>query len=309
MARTFYYKGIQLPQLRGFCSVAQEGSFTAAARALGLSKPTVWQQVRALERELGVTLLDQRGRRAELTAEGRLLLGLIQPHVSGLDSLVRLFETQRAHLQQRLTVASTPYLIAHHLPRPIQAFTEAHPSVRLHLRDDLQGENVVRMVDQGQMDLGFVPYLPDEPRNPYLVYDDLFELEFTLLTAARHPLAHQKRVGPHDLVQYPIIKGGGYNHRILESLLRRHNLLESLHVVMESGSTDIVKKYVGLGIGVAVLYMGDEPDGQPKGLHHRPFGAETPNLSVALVLRKGAHLPQHVQDFCATVRQFLARKK
>src|SRR5262249_49546729 len=122
MSRRFRYKDIQLPQLRSFCLAATQGNFTAAAKALGLSAPTVWEQVRGLERRLGATLLIRRGRMVELTAEGRLLLHLIQPHVSGLDSLERLFEAQRSELPQRLTVASTPNMLAYHLIGPVQEF-------------------------------------------------------------------------------------------------------------------------------------------------------------------------------------------
>lgn len=305
MSRTFYYKGIQLPQLRGFCAVAVEGSYAAAAKALGLSKPTVWQQVRALERELGVTLVEPGARRVELTAEGRLLLDLVQPHVSGLDSLVRLFETQRLHLQQRLLIASTPYLIAHHLPRPIHAYRTAYPNVRLLLRDDFHTDNVLRLIDQGQLDLGMVPYRPDEPRHPHLDFEDLFQLELTLLTPSRHPLAQQKRVTAADLVKHPIIMGAGYNRSALEGLLRRHQVLDGLQVVMESSSTDIIRKYVGMGLGIAALYMGHEPDAPPKGVHLRPLHDDVPPLAVALVLRKGAHQPEHVQKFCALARECL----
>jgi DNA-binding transcriptional LysR family regulator len=235
------------------------------------------------------------------------LLGLVQPHVSGLDSLVRLFETQRLHLQQRLLIASTPYLIAHHLPGPIHAYRTAYPNVRLMLRDDFHADSVLRLIDQGQLDLGVVPYQPDEPRHPHLDFEDLFDLEFTLLTPARHRLAQLKRVTPAELVKEPIIMGGGHNRTALENLLRRHHVLDSLQVVMESSSTDIIRKYVGMGLGIAVLYMGHEPDGPPKGLHLRPM-LDAPRLSVALVLRKGAHQPEHVQKFCALARQCLGTR-
>jgi molybdate transport repressor ModE-like protein len=310
MGRTLYYKGIQLPQLRSFCAVAAHGSFTRAARQLGLSKPTVWQQVRALERELKVTLLRQGGKGVELTPEGRLLLKLIQPHISGLDSLVRLFETQRTELQQALTVASTPYLIAHRLPPVIRAFTRQYPSVRLHLQTDPWTDGVVGRVDQRQVDVGIVPYRPDEPRNPNLEYEYLFDLQFVLLTASQHPLARKKRVSPADLVKYPIIKGLSYNHQALENVLRRHNLLESMHVVMETGSTDIILKYVTMGVGIAVLYAGVDRLEKHPGLHIRPFDSEeTNNLVVALMYRKGAYLPEHVADFCELVRNKLSQPR
>src|SRR5947209_8833707 len=97
------YKEIQLAQLRSFCLAATEGNFTAAAKALDLSASTVWQQVRALERVLQAKLLRRRGRAVELTDEGRLLVELVQPHVSGLDSLRRFFEARRAGVRQELS--------------------------------------------------------------------------------------------------------------------------------------------------------------------------------------------------------------
>jgi DNA-binding transcriptional LysR family regulator len=306
MGKTHYYKGIQLPQLRGFCSVAVNGSFTAAARALGLSKPTVWQQVRALERELKVVLLRPGKHGIELTPEGQLLLKLIQPHLTGLDSLARLFETQRAELQQWLAVISTPYLMAHRLPPVVQEYTQTHPSVRLHLQTELTTEGVIALVDQRRADLGIVPYHPAEVRNINLEYEPLGKLTFMLLTAAKHPLAQKKRVTAQDLVSFPIIKGAGYNRDAMDKVLRRHNLTDRLHVVLESGSTDIVLQYVAMGIGVAVLYIGDlKPHAHLK-LHARPFDPEeTDPLVVALMYRKGAHLPEHVEAFCRLVRRHL----
>src|SRR5262245_44514143 len=125
------YKDIQLPQLRSFCLLASESSFTSVAKALGMAVPTVWIQVRALERKLGTSLLRREGRCVGLTEDGRLLLELIQPHVTGLDSLERLFKARRAETLQQFTIASAPYLFAHYLPEPIRAFAGRYPAVRL----------------------------------------------------------------------------------------------------------------------------------------------------------------------------------
>lgn len=95
MNRTIPYKNIQSPQLRSFCLVATQGSFSAAAEVLQVSVAAVWEQVRALERKLGAELLHRHGRHVELTEEGSLLLDLVQPYLSGLDSLERLFELRR----------------------------------------------------------------------------------------------------------------------------------------------------------------------------------------------------------------------
>src|SRR5438309_2110586 len=134
MSQNHRYKEIQLAQLRSFCLAATEGNFTTAAKALGLSASTVWQQVRALERELKAQLLRRRGREVELTDEGRLLLETVQPHVSGLDSLRRFLEARREGIQKELVVASGAYLFANHLPRPVQQFRVEYPAIQVTLR-------------------------------------------------------------------------------------------------------------------------------------------------------------------------------
>ncbi len=171
MSRRYRYKDIQLPQLRSFCLAATEGNFTAAAKVLGLSPSTVWEQVRSLERRLGASLMIRRGRAVELTREGQLLLDLIQPHVSGLDSIERLFQSSRAALPGRLTIASTPYLLGYHLIEPIRAFSAAPPDVAVNVRASIRLEDVAEQVERGQADLGIVGWDTHKdgfPDTPYL---------------------------------------------------------------------------------------------------------------------------------------------
>ena len=165
MSQNHRYKEIQLAQLRSFCLAATERNFTSAAKALGLSASTVWQQVRALERELKVKLMRRRGRSVELTDEGRLLLETVQPHVIGLDSLPRFFEARRANAPQKLVLASGAYLLTHHLPQPIQQFIARWPAVQVTLRISAWSA-LQRVVEQGETDIGVLAYDSDVPRAP-----------------------------------------------------------------------------------------------------------------------------------------------
>lgn len=181
MGRNDRYKEIQLPQLRSFCVAATEGNFTAAARSLGLSAPTVWQQVRALERQLRTTLMRRRGRNVELTDDGRLLLDIVQPHVSGLDSLESLFAARQQTLPPELTVAAIPYLASTYLLEPVTAFTEAHPAVRLKLRVLVWFREVVQLVEQGQADVAVIFHDCDEVHSPLIDYEYLMKLPLSLI--------------------------------------------------------------------------------------------------------------------------------
>lgn len=306
--RSHRYKDLQLAQLRSFCLAATDGNFTTAAKTLGLSVTTVWQHVRALERRLGGTLLRLRGRALEVTPEGRLLLQIVQPHVNGLDSLDRLFESFRNDLPRQLTVASTYYLMSYHLPRCLQEFTAKHATVRLNLRAGIWPA-VVQMVESKEADLGVVSLADDDARSAQLDYEHLFDLHLTLLTSSKHPLAHKKRLTPNDLAEYPLIASGKntFSYRTMERMLKRHDLMGKVHVVMESPNTDIMRKYAVLGLGIGLTYLGNEADQSMPGLVLRVFDPKLEPLPVVMAVRKGAHLPEHVQEFRKTVRRLLTR--
>lgn len=310
MARSDRYKDIQLPQLRSFCVAATEGNFTAAAKTLGLSAPTVWQQVRALERQLKTTLLRRRGRAIELTAEGQVLLDLVQPHVSGLDSLEKLFAARQALLPKQLTVAAIPYLTSVHLLEPVREYSVAQPDVRLQLQVRVWFEEVARLVEQGQADLGVLFYDREAPRSPHLEYERLIDLQFALLTPPGHPLARKRALTPHDLVAYPLIvpPEGAFARRTLDQLLQRHNLVGQAHVVMETPLLDIIRKYVAAGLGIALLHVAPETEPLPS-VRVRPIESEHDAISVAAVTRKGAHLPEHAGAFLKVLRRHLGGKK
>ncbi|MBL8796377.1 MAG: LysR family transcriptional regulator [Planctomycetia bacterium] len=306
MSRTDRYKDIQLPQLRSFCLAATEGNFTTAAKILGISAPTVWQQVRALERRLKTTLLRRRGRHVELTPQGKMLLGLVQPHVSGLDSIEPLFVAQQQLLPQQLVVASIPYLVSSYLVEPVREFGQAHPAVQLKLHVCVWFDEVARMVEQGQADLGVLFYDRDQPRSPHLMYERLFDLRFALLTPTDHPLARKKRILPDDVIEYPWIvpPDGSFARRSLMQFLHRHHLDGQAHIILETALLDIIKKYVAVGVGIGFAHIAEQGDPMP-GIHIRYFDARREGIAVAVVFRKGAHRTALAQDFSALLRRLL----
>jgi DNA-binding transcriptional LysR family regulator len=307
MNQSHRYKEIQLAQLRGFCLAATEGNFTSAAKALGLSASTVWQQVRALERELKAKLMRRQGRAVELTDDGRLLLETVQPHVSGLDSLRRFFEARREGVSQELVVASGAYLLANHLPKPIQQFRAEWPSIQVTL-SVAAWSALQRVVERGETDVGVLACNPDVPRSPYLEYEHLFDEQLSLMIPAGHPLLRAKRLTPHELVKYPLIlpPRGGTDRKAFERLLRKHNLTERVKTALVCGLIDVVKKYVTLGIGIAPMYVTEEVAQGTPGLRVRPLDPEMERLSIEMAVRKGTHLPEYVEEFRRIVRHCLA---
>jgi DNA-binding transcriptional LysR family regulator len=308
MGQEHRYKEMQLAQLRSFCLAATERNFTAAAKSLGLTAPTVWQQVRALERRLQTTLLRRNGRNVELTPEGRLLLELVHPHVSGLDSLEALFGARKAAICRPLTVAAIPYLTSAYLLPPIREYTTSHPQVRLKLQVCVWFDEVLRLVERGDADLGIMFYDREGERNLRLSYERLFDLRFVLLMPEGHPLARKKRIQPTDLIDQPLIvpPEGSFARRKLHQLLQRHDLSESVNIVMETPLLEIIRKYVAGGLGIAPVHVG-EGEGPVPGIEVGQFVGEKDSVAAGMVTRKGSHLSDAAQNFAETIRKHLGR--
>lgn len=308
MRRKDRYQDIQLTQLRSFCLAASEGNFTATAKKLGLSVTTVWEQVRALERKFQSTLLRRQGHAVEVTAEGRLLLDLIQPSVGTLDSIERVFASRRSELPKVLTVLSTGYLVSYHLVAPVQEFTAANPDVRLRLLANPWAQAMLQRLESGEADLGVVYYSPDEPRNACVDYEDLFDMQLMLLTAPDHPLMKKKHLSMADLVDYPLIgtPNEHYCHKVVDRLLERHSLRERAHFVLENNSLDVICKYVAAGTGIALLYTGPGRADRVPGVRQRVFDPTLDKMTAAIVVRKGSYLSKPAESFRAIVRRCLA---
>lgn len=305
----YKYKDIQLPQLRSFVLAATEGNFTAAAAALGLSVSAVWQQVRGLEGKLGVTLLRRKGRTVELTPAGRLLLELAQPHISGLDSLARVFEARQAGLPEPLAVVATPHLLVYHLPDLVQQFVRDHPSARLNLRAE-RWLQILDLVERGEADLGLTPWDRAVPQRPALEYETLFEQPFLLLTAADHPLRRKKTLRPRDLIDYPFIAEpkDTCDYQALLRLLRQDNIAEErLRVVMIAHTVEMTFRYVARGLGIGLSHVAPRTCRSVPGVFGRVFDPRLERLPFALVVRKNSHHSELVEEFRDTVRNVLAK--
>jgi DNA-binding transcriptional LysR family regulator len=124
------YKELHPGQLRAFCECVRKKSYSAAARTLHLSQPAVWQQVQALERDLGVSLLQRRGRELEPSEDGLVLLELASSIVGAIDSLREVFDQRRNAVPRTLTIIGSPGVLTEELAQPVVEFRQQYPTSR-----------------------------------------------------------------------------------------------------------------------------------------------------------------------------------
>jgi DNA-binding transcriptional LysR family regulator len=144
---------LRLQQLRSFCETARLGSLTAAAASLGLTQPTIGEQVHALEREFGEQLVEPHGRGCRLTDAGALLANMAAPLIAGIDSLKAGYYEARQRQLSRITIAGSPRVLAEDILDCLPEFERRHPSAQLTCME-LNVERIAEAVQSGKADLG-----------------------------------------------------------------------------------------------------------------------------------------------------------
>jgi DNA-binding transcriptional LysR family regulator len=166
--------GLELRQLRTFAAVAQRRSFTRAAEDLHIAQQAVSQQIKALERSLGVTLLRRTPRRVELTAEGSVFLGDCRRVLAAADRAARRVRAAARGEVGTLRLAYTLTTVWDTIPRLLSRLTEVHPGVTVEARE-VFGADVPELLLAERYDLALAP-MTSYPR------------EFHSRTVRREPL-------------------------------------------------------------------------------------------------------------------------
>jgi DNA-binding transcriptional LysR family regulator len=297
------YKELGLPQLRTFVEVARQGSQAAAARVLGLAQPTVWEQLRALERHLDTKLFLAKGRGCVLTDDGERLVRMAQPLLAAFTSLPLRFHEERGLMRRELSIVSTPRCLAEDLPPCIGSFEEDHPEVMLRLFELGDQQVIQRIVDQ-ESDLGFTPGMPTTAQMRHIEVETVYELGYYVICPKSHPLAKRKKIAPEDLLEYPVVNGPGtfYGPRLcgLEAQIEADKT-QQRRVAGYYVST--IRQFVKSGFGVGIVPRRDERAADPD-LHERSISDAVGRLPLQAVWAKGSYHP-YLTKFVEIVKRML----
>lgn len=241
-----------LPHLETFCLAAELGSFTAAARAFGITQAAVSQRIQTLERRLGVALFRRRARRLQLTQAGEKLYEYAQ-RLQRLqqEAIARVTGCRMGQITELRIGASTvpgEYLLGEVLAR----FQERFPRVQVRVQVT-NTQQVLQQLKQGQVHIGLVGACNDSPQFEFRGFGSD---RLVLVVSPQHPLAMRTVVSLRELIQQRLIvrEAGSGSRQCLEQALRRAGLsLDDWESVMELGSNLAIKEAVQRRLGIAIL--------------------------------------------------------
>jgi DNA-binding transcriptional LysR family regulator len=284
-----------------FVAVAEELHFGRAAERLHIAQPSLSQQIRRLEAQLGVSLLERNSRNVHLTAAGQALL---QEGRNTLSQAPHAIQTVRAAGAPRLTVGFYGSAASELLPEVLREFSERLPGIEVSVRELLLGS--VDDILDGSVNIAFTRLLPGQA-----------ELEVEVLTqeprlaalASTHPLASHEALTFADLrdesfVINPVARQDGPPPRWLAEQ-RRHELPG--RVAAEATSLQEILALVAAGRGVCLVPQAVADHYPRANVRYMPVSDADPAV-VSLAWRRGPICPA-VKAFIEASRHVAASEQ
>jgi len=292
---------VEVHQLAYFESVSRHLHFTRAAEELNVAQPSVSQQIRKLEDELGTPLFHRMKRNVALTEAGTLFLRHTRAILQQLEE-ARVEVQELSGLRRgSLAVGAPPSVGTHLLPKALAAFSRKHPGISLTFRE-AGSRTLVKLLEDGELDLAVVI----QPiRHPVLETMPLLEEELLLAVPRTHRLATRtRRVKLGELATEPfvLLREGAYDIRD-QTLAACRKVGFEPNVALDGGEMDSVLRFVAEGLGIAILpemVLGDvDPRTGPVAVR-----LQSPRLTRTLVLarRRDRYFSAAAQEFMRMLR-------
>lgn len=289
--------------LRSFCTVYEKQSYAAAARALGLSVPTIWAQIQTLARQYGTVLFCRRGRRVEPTVAAQTLYATMHPILASLDATFELVRDAEGVQPRTLTLVSGARLLLEDLGPPLAQFRRQFPQVRLRLVHHNDGL-AASMVASGEADLALTLQPLREAAHPRVQVERAFPIQYLALFPRRHPFARKRRLRLEDLLDVPLVVGhlGTYSRQLLEQAIYQRGLSGPLRIVAETDSSAFTAACVRAGMGVGII--AGRPDGfLCRGLESRSLAEELGSAWIVCLTQRGRLPSRPVQTLIDLIRR------
>lgn len=294
---------LNLRHLEAFAAVARLRSFTKAARALHVSQPSFTVQIKQLEEELGVRLLDRNTRSVSLTHIGQELAPVVENLLREIEGVIASTRALSSKSIGSVTIAALPSVSATLLPGVIAGFRRQFPGIRFRLRDAI-GKRIVDLVLADTADFGIGSV---ETGDVDIQFDPLFTDSMSAVFPANSPLRRKKTIGLAELASQNLILTDP------ESTVRQivdHAFALIGKPVIPVQEVTYMATAIGMvkaGLGVAILPSSALELDELRSLKAVPIDGNQLKRTVGIIQKRHRSLSPAATAFLASLRDHLAR--
>ncbi len=288
---------MELHQLRYFCAIAETGSFSRAAQQSHVSQPSLSQQIRKLEDELGARLFDRLGRTVRLTELGTAFLPRARAVLRDLEAARSDVVERKTSITGPLCVGAIPTIAPYFLPPVLASFSRKYPQARVTIVEEIT-PLLLEKLRAGSMDVAIVA-LPLHVRSHEFESFPLTAERLYAVLPKRHALGRRRAVSLGELRDNPflLLRDGHCFREAAVAACNRARL--NPNIVFESGQFSSILSMVAAGLGVSVVpAMAIENKRQCSFI---PIEDERATRTIGAVVLKGRSLPRASGAFLANL--------
>ncbi len=243
---------MELRHLRYFVAVAEEQNVTRAAARLHVSQPPLSRQIRDLEEELGVALLERRAKSVHLTEAGRVFMEEARAVLQRTDEAVRVVRAAGAGGSGELHVGYAPSPTAGFLPETLRLYQAQFPRVKVRLHDHTSPQMLAGLRDRS-LHVALMAQ-PTRQAAPGIVFEKLAAFPVVVAMAPTHPLGTRRSVTVKDLLAQSIVVYARAEYPDYHEFLARTlgPAAKRLRIVEECDGGMSLAAAVAAGAGVAI---------------------------------------------------------
>jgi len=285
---------MNLRAMQYLVTLADVRHFSKAAERCHVSQPTLSTQIRKLEEELDVQLVERSPRRVMLTEVGEEVVERARALLAEVGAIKAIARRSRDPHSGTLRLGIFPTLAPYYLPHVVPELRRRFPRLTLRLFEE-KTEDVISMLLQGRLDAGLLALPVDVDQ---LVTRLLFEEPFVLALNDQHPLAAQKVITMEQLEDQELLlleDGHCLRDHALEvcQLVGAHEKLD-----FHATSMETLRQMVAAGTGITLLPVLaiKPPVAHTENLAIRRFDPPAPSRRIALVWRKSSALTAFLEE-------------
>jgi len=300
---------VEVRHLRYFLAVAEAGNFSRAADRLGISQPSVSQQIRDLETGLRLRLFQRRGKRVLLSPAGLIFQEHARTVLRQLEKCFQELASEPGQLRGALHLGVVPVLNVALIPDLLGMFAAGHPAVTLVV-EEISSTEIETALEEGRMDagLGFVTR-----HSPNLRYELLCTDEFALIVAENHPWAQRRFIPFSELDQQRLLQlpDSFVMRRMVDDICQNHQVRP--RIVAEINAIETLLRSLGPLKSGAIMPKVTLRSRRNLNLRAIPLRGKKLGLEIGLLQLRDSATNTAVADFTSlakrTVPQMVAKQK
>lgn len=296
---------MELRQLRYLVALAEEQHFTRAATREHIAQPALSQQIRRLEREVGLALVERTTRRVTVTEAGRMLVARARRILAEVDAANAELQDLTGLRTGRVRVGAMHTMGPVDVSLALAMFHQEHPGVELTVLEQ-SSEELAEMLRDDLLDMAFLS-VTERIESHGLGLIQLVSEELVVVLPLDHSLAGRERLRMAELAHEQFVSyREGARLRELLSIAARHAGFEP-EIMLESNESERIRRLVSRGMGVAIL---PRSDAERPGAEIAMAALTDPSLSrdITLACREGRRLAPAASAFLDLSKELFSRE-